>query len=379
VKIDINALEEGAEQIAWVLDKQGKREGILHTFNYLATTVPLPGLKERMAYLKCVWLLNIFNEPEQAARVLADWPTHEKIQDFRLLQVWFEVHSDSLSPIKRIEVVDRITEMTESPVEKLHYATAKTMLTALIGETSEAKRIHAEALNAFLSPTADAANVGDYYSSSMCAGAMEVQGMLTNDLLAFERALNFLEKVPASKLNNFGKANLHYQKGRLNWLRGEPAQSIKYFSESYKNNPEVLPLIYRLDAYVRVDELAKAKDDLTTIRGMDIPEDYKLEFLRSAAALAVKACDVDGARSLVKELKALKLEILNFSGQRDKLCVDLLEFVDEQLQKKPSAAKSQSILERIQNAAAYFELKPNFCGFGLNLNKWFERKEKNSD
>jgi len=130
---------------------------------------------------------------------------------------------------------------------------------------------------------------------------------------------------------------------------------------------------------VRVDELAKAKDDLAKLRSMEIPEDTKLEFLRSASALAVKACDVDGARNLVKELKALKLEILNFSGQRDKLCVDLLEFVDEQLRKKPSAAKSQSILKRIQIAAAYFELKPNFCGLGLNLNKLFERKEKDSD
>jgi hypothetical protein len=101
--------------------------------------------------------------------------------------------------------------------------------------------------------------------------------------------------------------------------------------------------------------------------------------LRSASAFAVKAYDVDGARNLVKELKALKLEILNFSSQRDKLCVDLLEFIDEQLQKKPSAARSQSILERIQKAAAFFELKPNFCGLGLTLNRLFERKEKDLD
>jgi tetratricopeptide (TPR) repeat protein len=374
--IDIGALEEYAERFAWVLEKQGKRESILHTFDHLATTIPLPGLKERMAFLKCTCLLYQFNDREQANRVLAEWPSHEKIQDYRLLQAWFDIRADSLSPIKRIEVVNKIIEQTNSPVEKLHYSIAKTMLTALIGETDEAKKIHTEALNAFLSDAADAAKDGDYYAASMCAGALELQGMLNNDLIAFERALSFLEKVPASKLNATGLGDFFYQKGRLNWLKGDSAQAIKDFSDSYKNKPAALPLIYRLDAYVRVDELAKAKGDLTILRGIDIPEESKLEFLRSAAALAVKACDVDAARNLVKELKALALEILNFSSQRDKLCVDLLEFIDEQLRKKPSAAKRLSILERIQKAADYFELKPNFCGLGLNLNKLFERKDK---
>src|ERR1039458_7178319 len=64
IRVDINALEEGVEQIAWALDKQGKREGILHILDNFVATASLPGLKERMAYLKCVWLINCFKEPE---------------------------------------------------------------------------------------------------------------------------------------------------------------------------------------------------------------------------------------------------------------------------------------------------------------------------
>jgi ribonuclease D len=37
--IDVGALEEFAERLAWVLDKQGKSEGILHTFDHLTMTI----------------------------------------------------------------------------------------------------------------------------------------------------------------------------------------------------------------------------------------------------------------------------------------------------------------------------------------------------
>jgi hypothetical protein len=49
------------------------------------------------------------------------------------------------------------------------------------------------------------------------------------------------------------------------------------------------------------------------------------------------------------------------------------------MQKKPSVTKKQSILDRIRKASEFFELKPNAFGLGLNLNRLFERKEKDSE
>jgi hypothetical protein len=124
----------------------------------------------------------------------------------------------------------------------------------------------------------------------------------------------------------------------------------------------VLPLIYRLDEYVRLNELEKAKHDLAALRKANIPEDYRLEFLRSAAGLAVKTGDADEARNLVKELKSLDLDILNFRVQRDELCVELLEFAAEQMQKKTTAAKRQTFMDRIREGSEYLHLKPTCSG-----------------
>jgi hypothetical protein len=128
-----------------------------------------------------------------------------------------------------------------------------------------------------------------------------------------------------------------------------------------------------------MNELEKPKHDLVTLRKTSIPEGYRLEFLRSAAGLAVKTGDADEARNLVKELKSLDLDILNFRVQRDELCVELLEFAAEQILKKTTAARRQTIWERIQNLSEFFELKPNFCGLGLNLNKLFDRRKSDPD
>jgi hypothetical protein len=229
----------------------------------------------------------------------------------------------------------------------------------------------------FLATAAEIAQEGDWYAASICAQAMEVQGMLSKDLMAFERGVGFLDKVSISKLNGKGKSELFYQRGRLSWLKNDWAQAIKDFSDSLNECSNVLSLIYRLDCYVRLDELEKGRSDLAKLRALGVPEEFRLELLRSAAALVVKAGEVEGARSLVEELKGLKLGILNFAAQRDELCVNLLEFAAQEVGRKPSAAaKRASMLARIQKVASYFELKPNFFGLGLNLNRVFEAKEE---
>jgi len=81
----------------------------------------------------------------------------------------------------------------------------------------------------------------------------------------------------------------------------------------------------------------------------------------------------------IKELKSLDLDILNFRVQRDKLCVELLEFVEEQSNKNTTPAKRQSVWTKIQKPSEFFELKPNFCGLGLNLNNIFERDKNRND
>lgn len=376
VEIDVGALNAFAERLAKVLDKQGKTEAILHTFDHLAMTIPLPGLKERMAYLKCLWLVQRFDDRKQANEILSAWPSHTKIQDYRLLQIYVEMRAESLSLMKRMEIAQRIIERTPDLVEKLQYSTAKTMVMILLGENDEAKKLHTEALNAFLPKAASVAEEGDLYPSFICARALEMQSMLTKDKIALDRALGFLEKVDQSQLSAEALSILFYQKGRMNWLKGDSLRAVECFSQSYEKNPGVLPLIYRLDEYVRLNELEKAKNDLATLRQTAIPEDYKLEFLRSASGLAVKTGDAIAARNIVMELKGLELDILNFRVQRDELCVELLEFVDEQIKKSTTPARRQTIWSRIQKVSEFFELKPNFCGLGLNLNRLFERKEK---
>ena len=376
VAIDVGALEGLAEQIAWALKKQGKRESFVHSFDHLSKTVPLPGLKERMIYLECLWLLHHLDDEKQAEQIMAAWSSYDEIHDVKLLQIFLEMRAASLSVVKQMEIAKEIVKRTDSSVEKLHYSTVNTMRTLLVGDLDEAKKMHTEALNAYLPAATIVANDGDYYPSQICAFALEMQGVLYGDQIAFDRALGYLQKIDRSELIDTAAGEILYEMGRQNWLRGDYKKGIECFSDSYKKSPGPLSLIYRLDAYVRLNELDKAKQDYACLRRDGVPEDYRLEFLRSAAGLAVKSGNAEEARRLIEELKRLELKILEFRRQRDNLCVALLEFINEELTKKTSASRRQSFFDRIRKASAFFELKPNFFGFGLNLNKLFESEEK---
>ncbi|HUI07985.1 MAG TPA: hypothetical protein VL486_13375 [Verrucomicrobiae bacterium] len=381
VKIDIDALDEIADRLAWALDKQGKREAIVHTFDHLARTVPLPLLDERMAYLKCIWLIHRLDDPALADKILAKWPSHKDIRDLRLLQMYCEVRGGSITPSKCIELVNRILSLADSSAEKLQYSTVKAMMTAIVGESDEAEKLQAEALGSYLPAVANATKDGDLHACIVCAQALAFQGMLSGDLMAFERALGFLNKIALEDLTSQGASEVLCQKGLLLLHKGDIPDAIDCLTQAQNQNPGVLPLIYRMEAFVSADDLARAKIDLEVLGAMGIPENCKLEFYRSAASLSVKAGDAVAARKLVSELKAIELPLLYFRTQRDELCITLLEFIDQQQSqsgKTPAPSKIRGFLERIRVVSEYFELKPNLFGLGINMNRLLETKKKTS-
>ena len=89
------------------------------------------------------------------------------------------------------------------------------MVMVLLGENDEAKKLHTEALNAFLPGAADAAKDGEFYPSSVCANALETQGTLNKDKIAFDRALSFLEKVDQAQLTEKEQAACSTKRGGL--------------------------------------------------------------------------------------------------------------------------------------------------------------------
>jgi hypothetical protein len=70
-----------------------------------------------------------------------------------------------------MDVAQTIIERTTSAVEELHYSSAKTIVMIILSDNDKAKKLHTEALNAFLPIAADAAKEGDSYPSSVATVA----------------------------------------------------------------------------------------------------------------------------------------------------------------------------------------------------------------
>jgi hypothetical protein len=375
VTIDLNAVSELSDRLAWLLEKQGKRESILPMFAHLGALVPLPCARQRMVYHRCLWLI-FDGQQNMAEAAVADWSNHSEIEDFRLLQVYFEIKADSLSLLKQIETLEHILLATDGPDEKLHYSIAKAFCLLLLNDTAEAKKVITSAFDGYFVAAAAEAESGDYYACWSCSQSLEIRGTVFQDKAAYERALHFLDKVELSGLLPKGIADIEYHKGLMHFRRDANLDAVRHFGAAFDANPSALPLIYRAEAFVRLDRLSDAKNDIDQIRKMGMPQHWKLEFLRTVSSYVVRAKDTAGARSTLGELKSLDLEILHFQTQRDDLCITLLEFINEaQDTSNKDPSWPLALWRKIQAISEYLELKPNFCGLGLNLNKALEPRK----
>jgi tetratricopeptide (TPR) repeat protein len=382
VKIDIGALAEIVDHLAWALEKQGKTEAILHTFEHLIRTVPLPGLEERLAYLKCIWLRHKLNKPEEADKIIAQWPSYKEIQDICLLQMYFEIHAPSLSRSECLEILTWIIGRSESPTEKLYYSHSKATFLVMIGDEEEARRFHQRAMGQLLNATAAEAEKGESFACEVCARVLEFQWFYEKDEAAFQRSLSFYNRIDVGQFVPKGASIILYEKGSLLLLKGEVEQAIKCFTEALERHPGVLPRMYRMEAYSRAKKLKEARQDYDVLSTSAIPEDYLLEFCSCAAILANQAGDLELARLLLARAKSLKLRVMYFSHQRDQLCIELMEFIGKgrsEPRKATVQGKITSILEKIRRMSDYFELKPNIAGVGLNLNRVLRPKANEDD
>lgn len=376
IEVDINAIEEVADLLAWALFKQAKTYSILPLFEHVKKLLPLPGMKERMIYLECLWLASGMKREEEACKRLARFRDFREIHDLRLLQVYLQL--TEMSPIDELALLERILEKVQKPAERVQYGTLKAMIMEICGDTEVAFRFHEE----ILSKTLGDIEGDDIYSSCTLARAHLFRWRHTRDPSDLNKALECMNGIELAELNEEGKVCVLQETGRLHLLATDYTRAIDCFTRGsdigLANNIKegILSLIYRIEAYVKIGELVKAHADYELLEGLNIPQSYQLECLTCAGVLAVERHDKKVAKIILEKAKRLELAWPHFSKQRSELCVRLLEYIasDDDTHGQDQPNMLFRILGSIRSMSEFLELKPNFMGIGLNFNKMLETK-----
>lgn len=373
VLMDIKALDETAVNIASCLAKQGKAEAAIELFDHLILTVPLPGMAERMLALKAIWYDCKLNDLDKAQRLLAGVDC-EHTTDATVLEVYLNVcHIESA--FRKIKLVDRILKYTTEPSHLLQYSMLKALCLKITGDGESARRTINEAIQLHM-PQDDEV---DYYYLEQAARAIKTRWEFDGNANDLRRAIDLYNRLPLEELNLSGKAASYEEMAKLYSDSNNYDEAIRLYEETGRQHRlSEAGIIHFAEAYASCGRLEESQAVLSTLQEENISRICKLEYLQVKGLLALKRCDANAIREVVGSLQDLDESELYFQHIRDQLCIELLNVLEQgNLQAKQGFSANLGALLRMGRALARcIDIKPKFFGVGVNLNKLFEKREK---
>lgn len=370
VQMDIDALDDIIMQLMLFLDEDGQKDAVVPLLDHISSSVPLPGLSDRILSIKACWVDAKLDNADQARNLLKDVDP-SRITDGPLLQAYTSIVG-ARSHLSRLELWARIVETSNRPIIRLQYTSLMALELSMMGEKGKARSLIDDALAS--SVPDDISNL-DLYHVHWIARAHSFRWWITKDPQEVVQAHSYYDRIPTDQLNHRGKAALHAEIGMLHHDTGEYERAIEHYTLAYEYDPARAAIcIYLSEAYLRSGQPERAREFLAKLDADALPDECRLEYWDVSGFLAIVDCDRDQFDMVLQALRSLQLEPQYFASVRDRLCLELSEAFGK---REPLAQMSQhrgalGLLAKLRIVNQSVELKPNVFGIGLNLNKLIE-------
>ena len=229
VHIDIDALDYIIEQLILLLDRSGQKDAVVPLLDRVSSSVPLPGLSDRLLAIKAVWVDAKLDNAAEARNLLKDVdPT--STTDGRLLQAYMGM-VEAGSHFSSLELLARIIDTSNEPVIRLQYTSLMALELWMMGEKDKAQSAIDGALASYAPD--DIGNV-DIYHVLWIARAHSFRWRIAEDPQELILAYSYYDKMPTDQMNRLGKAALHAEIGMLHSDTGEYEKAIQHYALAYE-------------------------------------------------------------------------------------------------------------------------------------------------
>jgi len=375
VDVDIEAITELSDTIAHCLYALGKEAEIPSFLQHVEAVVPLTGYEKPSAYLRALWLYIGLKDRDGATRELEKLGN---ILEYPRRQVWelyLDVVGSELSERQKITIADHIVaDADEDEHVRVQYTVLKALALIQIGE-AEAARQSLDALLGSLKPPSRIQSSDELSTEWQIGKAWSMYGEIYSDSDALRKAEESLQRIPETMLKPVGKAA--HQRD-LGWvLRGQAryCDAAAAFRHSLEHDDTQVGRIHLVHSLALCGNLDEAHSVLEGLDSTTVPLNLQLEYFGAQGSLAVASNNTALATKTVDGLRALRLETPFWEAQRNQLMVQMLDFVHRP-DAIPRGKRQSAIMEIVVFMNEVLELKPNFFGLGLNLNKVIEKLTK---
>lgn len=371
VPIDVEAVEDTVERVVMCMRAQGPSRAAeaVGFFDHIAQSVPLPGLASRILTMKAVWLDSILDDPEGAKSLLADVDPM-KATDVHLLEAYVDIVGPS--PAQAVQIADRAWKLATKSVDRLFNATSKAFDLILLGDIAGASKTMADALAQNKPPGIGATDRREKY---VIARAFSIKWKVDQQPDDLSAAFRWFDAIPLDDLSDVGQASIYHQTGSLLGDSGDHSAAINRLERALQLDATQATRIRLADEYIRANQTKKAREMLSVLDSGAVEPSLRLEYLSLLAMLAVADKDQAAVRAAIKSLQELDIPDLYFREQRNGVCLDLLNLLDREAgnwKNTVNAGLKLRLLAKLAALCNYLELKPNFLGLGVNINRIVE-------
>lgn len=372
VHVDLEALTELADTVAHCFYALGKQKEIPAFLDHVESVVPIEGFARHAAYLRALWLhigLRDSRGAVQELEKLGDILAYPRRQAWEL---YLDVAGPDLTERQKISIAEHIVaEADEDEHVRVQYAALKAISLVQIGETDAARK-EFEALLASVKSPPQIKTSDELSTEWQIAKAWSVYGELFSSVRALRKAEESLLRVPETMLKPVGKAALQRE---LGWVfRGQEryGDAAVAFRRSLEFDDTHVGRIHLIHSLALSGQIEEARSTLATLVPEKIDPNLRLEYFAAQGSLAIACDDTHLGMQTVEGLRALVLPTPFWESQRNQLLIQMLDFVHRP-QAKSKTERQGMIVKVLVFMNEVLELKPNFFGLGVNLNKLIEK------
>lgn len=266
-----------------------------------------------------------------------------------------------------LQITDNLLAQSSDAADKLHLSCKKALILFAHLDRETAAKLIDDALGEY-KPTQE----GDFLEAYSEANAYKMKFLIGHDkehgikaIRAHEKLFSFLKECPAST------AWCEHQIGQIYFDMEDYEQALNHLELSHNIEPSSLSV--KLDlakTNAHLGAKTNALKFLGQIEKEEIDDNFKVDYLRILADIAIFEANHDAAREISSQLSELNLSIPIISEFRSSIRISLLEMLS--MRKRP-----KGLLERFRESVSrYMILQPNFFGIGININEIIKPKKK---
>jgi uncharacterized protein YchJ len=372
VEIDVESLIDNIDLIAYCRAKLERGTEIIPFIDQAGSLIPFSGFDKHQAYLRASWLYIALGEVEGTRHELAKIGDILKYGRREALELYLDVLGMDISERQTIAIAESILSQAGGETHiTVQYTAIKALALLQIGETSEALTGLTTMLANARPPTR--VETSDQLSTVwQLAKAWALFGMLADDGAALQKANDLYQIVPETMLTSEGIAALQLD---LGWLLRDQERfedAVKAFRRSLLLSTSNVTQIHLAHALALSGKPMESRALLLDLRAKGIEGPLKLEYSSAIGALAIATQDTDLAIETASEVRTIVSTTAFWEVQKNHLLVELLDFAHRPTS-TPSPDRQRRILRFLRTINEMLELKPNFFGLGLNVNKMIEK------